>query len=372
MAVKDDELFMGLMTGTSMDGVDAVAVRFSPAGAELLATLGHPFDSDLRRELLAVSSRSPLHLIAELDVRLGICLADAASSLMRQAGLAADAVTAIGSHGQTVYHMTSQRWPCTVQIGDPNIIVERTGVTTIADFRRRDIAAGGEGAPLAPVFHRALFADEMEDRVVVNIGGMANLSYLPAHHGGRITGFDTGPGNVLMDSWIWHQRGLSHDRNGDWAASGTVDTEMLDRMRQEPFFALPPPKSTGRDLFNMEWILRRIADGKVFPDAADVQATLCELTASTIADGVRDVSARPGGVVICGGGAYNTHLIRRIRAHLPGYSIASSESLGMAPDWVEATGFAWLAREALARRPASVVSVTGARHATVLGGIYQA
>jgi anhydro-N-acetylmuramic acid kinase len=372
MTNTDEQLFVGVMTGTSMDAIDVVIARFAGSRPTLADCRSQPLDSDLREELLSVTGDTPLAQVAELDVRMGNALADAVLSTLKESGLSPEAVHAIGCHGQTVYHMTARRWPATVQLGDPNIIAERTGITTVADFRRRDLAAGGEGAPLAPAFHRAFFSHPLEDRIVINIGGMANLTYLPAHRGQQLTGFDVGPGNVLMDGWIAQQRGETLDKDGAWAATGTVDKELLARMRAEPFFALPPPKSTGRDLFNMNWVLRHIADGRAIPDGADVQATLCELTAGTIAEAVTQTCAQPQQVMICGGGAHNKHLMRRLAAHLPQCDIVPTDTLGIGADWVEAAGFAWLAREALAGRPANAVSVTGARHPAVLGGVYHA
>jgi len=372
MSTTDDH-YIGLMTGTSMDAVDAVLVRFSPAtpGVTLVATASQPIPDELRHLLLAVDQGSTIALISEIDARLGALFGDAVNHLLASASVPPDAVTAIGSHGQTVLHLPDGDWPRSVQLGDPNRITEMTGITTVADFRRRDIAAGGQGAPLAPAFHHALFASPNEDRIIVNVGGMANLTVLLAGAANASLGFDTGPGNVLMDAWCQQHRGTDYDDNGDWARSAIPDKTLLNRLLDDAWFDLPPPKSTGRDQFNKRWLTERLRDQPV--SAATVQSTLCEFTALTIAQAIlRWTPARTHvtRILLCGGGANNGYLLERLEHHLPGWPIDRSDAHGIGAEWVEAVGFAWLAKARLEQKPASPPDTTGARHANVLGGVY--
>lgn len=368
-----DEHYIGLMTGTSMDAVDAVLVRFTSGtpGVTLIATASQPIPTALRRELLAVDQHSTIALISELDARLGALFGDAVNHLLATASVPSDAVTAIGSHGQTVLHLPDADWPRSVQLGDPNRIAEMTGITTVADFRRRDIAAGGQGAPLAPAFHHALFGRPDEDRIIVNIGGMANLTVLLAGAPTASLGFDTGPGNVLMDAWCRQHRGTDYDDNGDWARSAAPDAALLNRLLDDAWFDLSPPKSTGRDQFNQRWLTERLREHPA--SAATVQSTLCELTALSIARAIlRWTPARttPARIVLCGGGANNATLLERLGQHLPGSPIDRSDVHGIGVTWVEAVGFAWLAKARIEQTPTSLPDTTGARHANVLGGIY--
>jgi len=369
--------YIGLMTGTSMDAVDAALTAFRPrsptntglVAAEVSATTSHPLPSALRQALLAVNRDSPIGLVSALDAQLGALFGEAVNHLLEAASLGADAVTAIGCHGQTVLHLPDAEWPRSLQLGDPNRIAEITGITTVADFRRRDIAAGGQGAPLAPGFHHALFADRHETRVIVNIGGMANLTVLPAATPAASLGFDTGPGNVLMDLWCQRWRGTRFDAQGEWAASAQPDPTLLDECLNDAWFTLPPPKSTGRDHFNADWLSARLLRHPQLP-AAVVQATLCELTARTIASPITTLAPGTARILVCGGGAHNRHLLTRISAHTGGRTIDGTDTCGVGADWVEAVGFAWLARARLAGQAAGSAGTTGARHATVLGGVY--
>lgn len=365
------DTFIGLMSGTSLDGIDAVAVRFPPGRVELLAARTFPFDTHLRTELLGLiqsTGTGLLDRLGELDHRLGLLSAEAVSAVCQQAGLAADQVAAIGSHGLTVLHRPDGPHPFTLQIGDPNLIAERTGITTVADFRRRDIAAGGQGAPLVPAFHAALFTRAGSPRVVANIGGMANLTLLPGNDQAPVTGFDTGPGNVLLDGWIQQQQGRPYDRDGAWSATGRVDAALLAGLLDDPYFRQPPPKSTGREHFNLNWLQQRLQGADRHPE--DVQATLAELTAASLAEAVLHAAQDAAELIICGGGAYNPDLLRRIAARLPDMTLSVSDDYGLAAEWVEGAAFAWLAREALYGRPGNVPSVTGARGERILGGIY--
>lgn len=359
-------LYIGLMTGTSMDAVDTVAL--DTTSLHVVACHSVPLPPELRGELLGVSANTPLAQVMALDARVADALAAAVSALMDTAGLDSTAIRAVGSHGQTIWHAPDAAPPGTLQIGDPNRLAQQTGFTVVADFRRRDIAAGGQGAPLAPAFHQAFFAEPNEDRVVVNIGGMANITCLPARaQPGRETGFDTGPGNALMDDWCRRHRGTAYDADGAWAATGTVAAGLLNRLLEAPYFQRTPPKSTGRDTFNLDW-LETFGLGTL--DPADVQATLAELTARTIADGVR--ASLPGArrVLVCGGGARNSHLMNRLQDELAACSVTPTDAFGLPSQWVEAAGFAWLAAATLAGRPGNTPAVTGARMPVPLGGIY--
>ncbi len=349
------------MSGTSLDGLDAALVSFSPP--RLLASHRAPFPASLQRELLALCrpGRDEIRRLMAMDVALGRLSARAVHGLLRKAGIQAEKVRAIGSHGQTIRHNPQGAYPSSLQIGDPNIIAELTGITTVADFRRRDMAAGGEGAPLVPAFHRAIFP---ADSTVVNIGGMANATCLAMD--GR--GFDTGPGNVLMDAWARRHLKAPFDQGGRWAASGRVHQGLLERLLSEPFFARPPPKSTGRELFNLPWLDGILAGMDPIPPG-DVQATLAELTAASIAGALKRWSS-PGRIWVCGGGVHNAHLMERLACLLSPCPVASTADLGVDPDWVEAMAFAWLARETLNARPGNVPRATGARHPALLGGIY--
>ena len=369
MTNVDDGIIIGLMTGTSMDGADAVAVRFTAGVPEVLARRYEPYSPDLRESLLSVDAATPLATLAMLDCRVAHALADCAYALLGNP--AAAGASAIGSHGQTVWHQPGGEWPTTIQLGDPNIIAERTGLVTVADFRRRDMAAGGQGAPLAPLFHHAFFGSASEHRALVNIGGIANITWLPARADGPMLGFDTGPGNVLMDAWIGRHRGMTFDRNGAWAASGRVNRTLLARLLDTGYFREAPPKSTGRELFNADWLAERLTSSDRGLPAEDIQATLCELTAVTIAKDVRHYCPDAQRLIVCGGGAKNTFLMRRLQHHFDnGTAVQTSNALGLESQWVEAAGFAWLARERLAGRPLHSMPITGARHPVLLGGIY--
>lgn len=362
-------LYLGLISGTSADAVDVALVAFEPA-LTLVAHATHAYPPALRARILDLSqaeARITLDELGELDVAIGEAFGDAARELV-DAG-AGRAIRAIGSHGQTLRHRPSGAHPYTVQLGDPNVIAERTGLTTIADFRRRDVAAGGQGAPLMPAFHAAMLAQAGEPRAVLNLGGIANLTLL---HGDAtpVFGFDTGPANALLDAWALRHRGTAHDENGAWAASGRVDPILLDAWLSDPYFAAPPPKSTGRDQFHLAWAEQSPRLHAL--DPADVQATLAELTARTVADALRRAMPHARRLVGCGGGVHNAHVMARLAALLPGIVVENSAAHGLAPDHVEAMGFAWLARETLEGRPGNLPSVTGARGLRVLGAIYSA
>jgi anhydro-N-acetylmuramic acid kinase len=367
-------LFLGLISGTSADGIDAALVEFpdpgSAHGLRLRAAHVHPWAPALRERLVALGqggALSSLDELGHLDVQVARSFADAALALLERAGVAPAQVAAIGSHGQTVRHRPHGAAPFTLQIGDGNVIAERTGVATIADFRRRDVAAGGQGAPLVPAFHAALLHAADEDRAVLNLGGIGNYTLLPRD--GEVRGFDTGPANALLDAWCLRHTGAAFDADGGFAARGQVDEALLARLLDEPWFALPPPKSTGREQFHLDWVQSKLRGDEA---PADVQATLLELSAATVADALRAQQPGTTRLIACGGGVRNPHLMSRIAARLPGATVESSAAHGLDPDFVEAMAFAWLARECLAGRPGNLPAVTGACGPRVLGVVHPA
>lgn len=364
-------LYLGLMSGTSADGIDAALVSFDDGRPRLLAAHTQPWPERLRREILAVAQGAgtlDLDAYGRLDVALGRGFADAANALLDACGTPRTAVRAIGSHGQTLRHRPGGPLPFTLQAGDPSVIAERCGIDVVADFRRADVAAGGQGAPLLPAVHAMLLARPGHARVVLNLGGIANITVLGAD--GTVTGFDTGPANGLLDAWCEHSRGLPFDRDGALAASGTVDPVLLAALLADPYFALPPPKSTGREHFQLRWLLARPRAAQL--SAADVQATLLELAARTAADGIVRHAPDTEEVLACGGGVHNARLMQRLRELLARRTLASTATCGIDPDFLEAMAFAWLARQRLLGLPGNLPAVTGARGPRVLGAIYPA
>jgi anhydro-N-acetylmuramic acid kinase len=369
--------YIGLMSGTSLDAIDAVLVRLDGTPGhnndpELIASHKHPLPDTLRDTLLALNrpAHGELAKMAEADILLGREFADAVLNLCAHGNVAPHDIKAIGSHGQTIRHVPDGDPAWTVQIGDANTIAERTGITTVADFRRRDMAAGGQGAPLMPAVHNALLRVHDQNRVILNIGGMANITLLPADPEQPVSGFDTGPGNVLMDHWAREHHGQPYDHNGAWAATGKVDEALLAAMLKDKYFQQAPPKSTGRDLFNAAWLNRHLKRGARRRPHKHVQATLCELTARSIADAINAYAAQADTVIVCGGGVHNTTLMFRLQALLEHRQVRSSEDYDLDPDWLEAIGFAWLAKRTLEGLPGNLPAVTGARHPVVLGAIY--
>jgi anhydro-N-acetylmuramic acid kinase len=367
-------LHIGLISGTSTDAVDAAMVDVKPDGVELIAWHGEPIPESLRTALRSVIDNQLIDRSAfwQLDVRVGELFAGAANTLLEKARVDPSKVRAIGSHGQTVYHAPDAEFPCTVQIGDPNIIAERTGITTVADLRRRDLAAGGQGAPLAPAFHAAVFRTADHDRAVVNIGGIGNLTLLPADDALPATGFDTGPGNTLMDVWAGRLHGVAMDADGVWARSGKCHQQLLELLQTEPYFAIAPPKSTGRELFNLSWLDGNLARLGQKVAAEDIQRTLCELTAITIAEAIATHAPEAREVLVCGGGVHNPLTMERLNDRLRPVDLRSTMSIGFDPDWVEAAAFGWLAARTMDGLPGNLPAVTGANHPVILGGIYSA
>ncbi|GGX85503.1 anhydro-N-acetylmuramic acid kinase [Litchfieldella qijiaojingensis] len=373
-------LFIGLMSGTSLDGIDAALVRCeSSRPPELLATQAIGFPDELRDRLLALchAKRADFAELATAEDSFCRLQAEAVARLLETSATSRDNIVAIGSHGQTIEHAPYGHAPSgpayTYQLDNPSLLAELTGCQVVADFRRRDLAAGGQAAPLAPAFHNALFRDPTEWRLVLNLGGFANLTLLPPQNRtAEVLGFDTGPANVLLDAWHGRHRGGRFDANGEWAASGQVDPPLLESLMREPFFHQPPPRSTGREVFHLPWLERHL-NGNEAPQ--DVQATLAELTATSVALGVemaRELCQAPpaSSLIPCGGGAHNADLLSRLAYHLPDTALVPSDDWGWPADWLEAGAFAWLAYRRLAGLSGNLSSVTGASGLRVLGGIY--
>jgi len=365
-------LYIGLISGTSMDGVDAALLDIAPQGMQLRNALARDWPLSLQRRLRHAAEHADeigLGELGRLDIAVGAEFALAALDLLRAAGVEASTIRAIGSHGQTLLHEPRGAEPFTLQVGDPNVIAERCGIDVIADFRRRDVAAGGEGAPLMPAFHAAAFGSHGELRAVVNIGGIANVTLLQPD--GAVLGFDTGPGNCWLDSWSRRHLNQPHDAGGRWAAGGRLHEALLTRLLQYSYYQRPPPKSTGRETFT-DALLEEMLGGELI-DPQDVQATLSELTARTIGSGLITAAGQtPRQVLICGGGAFNGDLMTRLERALPGARLSTTASCGIAPEHVEAAGFAWLAHRYLSGQAGNLPSVTGAKHSVPLGALYRA
>ncbi len=361
------------MSGTSLDGVDAALVDFPQGNPEasptLVARRYAPFPETLRAELLTlhVPGHAELQRSAHASVRLAEIYAQTTLALLQDAGVKPSSVAAIGCHGQTVRHVPAEGY--TLQLNNPALLAERTGIAVVADFRSRDIAAGGQGAPLVPAFHAAAFRHATQTRVILNIGGIANVTLLPADATMPVLGFDTGPGNLLLDAWAGKHLGTAHDAGGAYAASGAVTQALLNAFLADPYFTATPPKSTGRDHFNMAWLAAYKLE-QYRPQ--DVQATLAALTAHSIADAIARWCPGSTQVFVCGGGAHNTDLMARLASALKGLPLATTDALGLHPDWVEAVAFAWLARAGMNGQPGNLPAVTGAKGPRVLGAIYTA
>ncbi|MGA8258891.1 MAG: anhydro-N-acetylmuramic acid kinase [Arenicellales bacterium] len=365
-------LYIGLMSGTSADGMDGALVDVTDDGFRLLATRSRVHSGAVKASIESVIRSYPdveETEITGLDEQLGADFAGLAAELIEDAG-PDGSITAIGSHGQTIYHGPGDDPPVTIQLGDPQRIADLTGVTTVGDFRANDLRAGGQGAPLAPAFHNAMFRTGGIERMVVNIGGIANVTRLPADPDASVTGFDTGPGNTLMDQWCYAHTGKAFDAGGEWAARGRAGGEFVQALLADPYFAAPPPKSTGREYFHLEWLKARYP-GWRDEDPVDIQAGLLEVTARSISEAIDRV--RGGGtddeIYICGGGAHNTALMARLGSMAAG-KVSTTAALGLSPDWVEACAFAWLAHRRMRGRPGNLPSVTGATREVLLGEIH--
>jgi anhydro-N-acetylmuramic acid kinase len=364
-------LYIGLISGTSADGIDAALVRFEQNTPKLVHALTHPWPDALRTQILRVAqSEAKLDLddYGRIDVAIGHVFAQSVQELLKQSGTSPASVRAIGSHGQTIRHRPTGEFPFTLQIGDASVIAEHSGIDVVADFRRADVAAGGQGAPLLPAVHAMLLARLGHTRVVLNLGGIANITVLSAN--GDVLGFDTGPANGLLDAWCLRHHGEAFDRDGAFAASGRVDETLLAALLQDPYFVLPPPKSTGREHFHLAWLDAQL--GSIARPPADVQATLLELTARSVVNAITQHASDVSEVLMCGGGVHNSVLVKRLGALLQPRALRSTADDGVDPDYLEATAFAWLARQRLLGLPGNLPAVTGASGLRVLGAIYAA
>ncbi len=358
-------LYVGLMSGTSLDGIDAVLADFGTSPHKLIATQYLPYPRELSNRLLALQKKGidELHHAALVGNELTLLYHQAIKSLLEKAGGAEKSVRAVGCHGQTIRHNPHDGY--TLQLGNPAMLAELSGFNVVADFRSRDIAAGGQGAPLVPAFHNAVFRALDIHRIVVNIGGIANITDLKP---GSITrGFDTGPGNMLLDAWMYRHNGQAYDESGNWASIGHVIPHLFDTLLAHPYFGLPPPKSCGREQFNLDWVESNLVGGEL---AADVQATLLALSTTSIASAIERWCGTPQELAVCGGGAHNAALLKHLSLLLPKTRIITSDVLGIGVDWVEATAFAWLARQNLMGLPGNLPAVTGARGERILGAVY--
>ncbi len=358
------DLYIGMISGTSRDGVDTALVSLEGSVPRLGETLCLPYPPDLAdslKDMIEAGQRPAANELEKMDNRLGDFFNQAVQASLEKSGIESSAVTAIGSHGQTVWHNPGGTSPESIQLGSPQRIAGNTGIVTIGDFRRADIEAGGQGAPLAPLLHRALFKPDNGTRIVLNLGGIANISVLNSN--GSVSGFDTGPANCLLDGWIREQRRELYDKEGAWSAGGTIDKLLLLNLLMDPWFKKPPPKSTGVEYFNLQWLKKQEHLNSI--DPRNVQATLAQLTASTVVSAIAPF--KPEDILVCGGGVHNSDLIRRLQDLLPGIPVLSTATQGLDPDWVEAVLFAWLARERLSDRPQDTQKITGARHPVLLG-----
>lgn len=369
------ELYIGLMSGTSLDGVDGVLAEFDSSSCQVLAHASAPLPANLQAELLALNQPglNELHRAALAANALMQVYADVAQQLLAATGSTFQQIIALGAHGQTVRHQPHIHGGTgyTIQLCNPALLAELTGINVVADFRSRDVAAGGQGAPLVPVFHQAVFGHLGETTAVLNIGGMANLTVIGPELSHDVMGFDCGPGNVLIDTWCQQQRHQAFDAAGAWAASGQIHAGLLSTLLAEPYFALPAPKSTGRDLFNPAWLQTRLARHPGLA-AQDIQATLTELTARACAECVSSYALNSKSILVCGGGAFNQHLMQRLQTLLPQFTVQSTAAHGLPPLQVEAAAFAWLARKAIRREPLALQNITGAPGARIAGGIFPA
>ncbi len=365
-----NELYIGLMSGTSVDSVDAALVCFSNKKPKLIHSYEHTIPQHIKEDILSLCTpgADEIDRLGQLNVKLGHLFAEAANTLINEAKVDPASVTAIGSHGQTIRHRPGSSYPFTLQIGDPNTIALHTQITTVADFRQRDIALGGQGAPLAPAFHENAFQSDSEARTIVNLGGMANITHLSPTS--ETIGFDTGPGNVLMDGWIKKQLDKNYDKNGQWASTGKIHSTLLEALMEHPFLAKKGPKSTGREDFNLNWLEETL---RPFEELAseDVQRTLLEYTAKSLTEALKQNNIANNPLYLCGGGAYNAYLVTVLEKSY-GLTVHTTSQLEIPPEWVEACAFAWLAKQTMHKQPGNLPKVTGAKEEAVLGAIYAA
>ena len=361
--------YIGLMSGTSLDGIDAVLVEFSDNFPQVLAKHTEPLPKKLRHNLLLLcqTGNHEIDQLSHVEPQLSQCFASAVNHLLAKTNLDSSHIIAIGNHGQTIRHYPDHKY--TLQIGDPNLLAELTQITVVCDFRRRDMAAGGQGAPLATAFHHTMFKSHSEDRVILNIGGISNITILAKSNTAHTISFDTGPGNLLLDYWCQKHKNFDYDIDGVWSASEKAHTPLLTKLISDHFFQLEPPKSTGREYFTHQWLASSLS---YYPDLspAIVQATLAALTATSITNAIKKYAPVIKSLFVCGGGAKNKHLISQIKSKLPGVTIQNTDQIGIHSDWVEAVAFAWLAHQTINKRPGNVSAATGATGERILGGIY--
>jgi len=357
-----------------MDGIDIAVIDLQDnAHIKLITAHTYDFDPNLKQRLktLIDHQQCDLREFGELDIALGQAIATAINTLLEESNLSPNLIKAIGSHGQTVFHHPEGQHPFSLQIGNANVIAELTGISTVADFRQRDMALGGQGAPLVPAFHKALFQDQEQRRAIINIGGISNITVLPeTSNGHQVIGFDTGPGNVLLDAWYeQHQHG-PYDHDGLWGATGSINKNFLELLLRDDYFKQAIPKSTGREYFNLGWLQQKLITFNHQLEPQDVQATLTALTANSIAQDIHRYASQTKAIYVCGGGAHNSSLIAMLQQALPNIAVSTTEQLALHPDWVEACAFAWLAAQTLANKTGNLPEVTGAQKATILGGVY--
>ncbi len=370
-------LFIGIMSGSSLDGIDVALVELYDSSTsnainipncKLLATHFVPYEADIKDAVLTLHfpQENELEKSALVANQLASLYAEAVNTLLSKEQLTANQISAIGCHGQTIRHQPQNSY--TIQLNNHALLAELTNINVVGDFRSRDIAAGGQGAPLVPAFHQATFGSNNQNRAIINIGGIANITALSQTD--SVIGFDSGPGNILLDHWVKQHLGKDYDANGEWSSSGQIIPPLLNSMLAEPFFSLSPPKSTGRDLFNAAWLTHHIDHLDTRPQ--DIARTLIELTAVTICEAIQQHCPTMDEIYICGGGAHNRLLINCLQRKLPHTAVGMTNDLGVDADWVEATAFAWLAQQTMQNRPSNLPAATGAAGARVLGAIYPA
>ena len=364
-----EKLYIGAISGTSVDGLDISLISISENNVNFLAAKTVSFNSDLKGKLLSLGQSETISIddLGSIDAELGVLIGSSINCFLTDLSIDPSAIAAIGSHGQTIRHRPEKQPSFTMQIGDPNRIAETTAITCIADFRRRDVAAGGQGAPLVPPFHEALFRTSKQNRVILNIGGISNITILPAAPEQPLIGFDTGPGNALMDSWIKHHTNMPYDDKGDWASSGRASSSLLSLLSEDAYLAKPPPKSTGREHYSLEWLRAHLRSKDIAPE--DVQATLLDFTATTIVSAVTKWGSLCENLIVCGGGRLNTALLQRIK-ELSSFTISIAEDYGVDGDSLESSAFAWLAHQTLSKKAGNQIAVTGAKGPRILGAIY--
>ena len=368
-----EKLYIGLMSGTSMDGVDCALVQINGNQIQVIDFICTRIPSHIKKNLLDISSNKLLDLrkFGSTDVEVAQLFATSVMEILERNNIDANNITAIGSHGQTIWHEPAQfaaQLPFTIQIGDPSTIALKTGITTVADFRRKDMAAGGQGAPIVPAFHAEIFKSPSTDRFILNLGGIANITFLPKEQG-QPKGLDTGPASVLMDAWIRQNLDKEFDEGGEWAKSGKIDYAFLKELLNEVYFNLPGPKSTGRELFNISWLIGKLFNMGVEIAKEDVQATLLEFSVETIKREILKIRC-DGEIIVCGGGVHNNVFLHSLKEKLHNFKIIISDEMGIDPDCVESVAFAWFASKTLKREPINFTPFTGARHAVIAGGIY--